>query len=251
VAKFAFLVLSITFTFSGCSSFLNWGKRINLTVGGGLTSDVDVSVSGISHISDTISIRDGFWDLYTTSWEFKEKEPDDTPVAVSLSIPVYWKDFNSLMGIETGFIAKLYLPHGGFGSYLEGSVGSVSINGSVGISMETGEFYSIATKPAGPAWDGDPGMYLNGNFRDPSLFEANAVVNADRLPGLFASVELKWHFIKWIYFEGGYAYYGKTETKIKGITVDTRYTAQETYDTDGFISLTDRHVPYLGLGVGY
>jgi hypothetical protein len=250
--RFVLVLLFLSITFSGCSTFLDWGKRINLTVGGGFAADIEPSVSGINRISDTISIRDGFGNLYTTSWEFNTDKPDNNHMAASLSIPIYWKDFkNGGVNIETGFMAKLYLPHGGLGGYVEGSVGPISVNGSVGITYETGEFYSIATKPAGPAWDGDPGIYLSGKFNDPSLFKANVSVNADSRPGIFASAALKWHFIKWMYIEGGYVYYGKTETKITGITVDTRYTAQKTYDMDGFISLPEQQVIYLGLGFGY
>jgi hypothetical protein len=47
--KKAFIFLSVVFIFgfsmSGCASFVNWGKRINVTLGGGLPlNDVDVSV---------------------------------------------------------------------------------------------------------------------------------------------------------------------------------------------------------------
>jgi hypothetical protein len=246
------LICFLCVTFSGCASFLNWGKRINLTMGGGLPlNEADVSISGIDHMSDTITITDGFGDHYTTSWEFEERDPVNIPVAASLSFPVYWKDFNNGMGIETGIISKIYLPHGGAGGYLEGTVGPVSINISLGPSMVIDSFYGTPTKPAGPAWNGDPGIYINGDFHNPSSFRANVSVNETPTLGIFSSVALKWHFIKWLYLEGGYSYYGKTETKITGLAVDTRYTTEEKYDMDGFVSLAGRHVIYLGLGIGF
>ncbi|GAB6390675.1 MAG: hypothetical protein MdMp014T_0048 [Treponematales bacterium] len=95
---------------SGCASFVNWGKRINVTLGGGLPlNDVDVSVEGIENISDTVTIRDVFGDYYTTSWKFEKKDPLNIPVAASVSIPCYWKDFNKI-GIETGILMKTCLP---------------------------------------------------------------------------------------------------------------------------------------------
>jgi hypothetical protein len=250
LAKF-FVFLSFGITFSGCASFVNWGKRINLTVGGGLPSEVESSISGINHVADTITIRDGFGDTYRTSWEFKEKEPDNIPVAVNLSIPIYWKDFDNGMGVETGFMSKVYIPHVGLGGYIEGSAGPISINASIGFSAPTEQYYETASEPASPAWAGDPGIYINGKFHNPSSFKADVGVYGEPSWGIFSSIALKWHFIKWLYLEGGYSYYGKTEEKITGITVDTDYTAKEEYDMDGFISLSDRHLIYIGLGIGH
>jgi hypothetical protein len=240
--------------FSSCASFVNWGKRVNFTMGSGLPlNGIDVSVSGIESLSDTITITDGFGDRYTTSWEFGEEDTVSLPyVAASLTIPVYWKDFNNGMGIETGIVSKFYLPHGGAGVYLEGSRGSIGVNASIGASISTGSFYKISTKPASPAWAGDPGIYINGDFHAPSSFRANVSVNETPSMGsIFSSVALKWHFIDWLYFEGGYTYYGETETKITGLSVDTAYTAERKYDMDGFISLTDRHIIYVGIGIGF
>jgi hypothetical protein len=219
---------------------------------GGLPlNEVDVSISGIDNLSDTITITDGFGDYYTTSWEFGERDPVNLPYAASLTIPVYWKDFKNSLDIESGIISKFYSPHGGVGAYIEGTAGAVGINVSVGASMILDGSYGVSTKPAGPAWNGDPGIYINGDFHSPSSFRANVSVDSTPSPGIFSSVALKWHFIKWLYLEGGYSYYGKTKTKITGITVDTRYTTKEKYDMDGSVSLTDRHVIYLGIGVGF
>jgi hypothetical protein len=62
---------------------------------------------------------------------------------------------------------------------------------------------------------------------------------------------VKWHFIDYLYLETGYSYYGKTGTNITGLSVKTRYTKEEKYDMDASIFLTDRHVIYLGIGVGF
>lgn len=211
----------------------------------------DFSATGITHASDSITIWDDFGDYYTTSWEFKEADPVNNPVMVGLSIPVYWKDFNNI-GIETGILAKIYSLHGGAGVYFEGSIGRIGINASTGISSPlTGNFYKTTIVPATYAYPGDPGMYLNGNFRNPSSFRANVNVETNDSLGIFSSVSLKWHFIKWLYLEGGYSYYGKSGTKITGITVDTSYTSEDKYDTDGSISLAGRHVIYLGAGIGF
>jgi hypothetical protein len=74
---------------------------------------------------------------------------------------------------------------------------------------------------------------------------------SEQNPGLFASVSLKWHFIDWLYLEGSYSYYGKTEEKITGLSVKTDYTSEEKYDMKGSISLTDRQIIYMGIGIGF
>jgi hypothetical protein len=214
--------------FMSCASFVNWVKRINLTGGGGFAlNDGGISVENIERMSGTISTRDGYGDYYTTSWAFNEKEPDNTPVAASLSIPVYWKDFNEGLGIEAGIIARTFLPYSGGGPYFEGTVGSIGINFAAGVSLPVNTYYyETSSKPAGYAWAGDPGMYIGGKFRDPSSFQADVSVKSELIPGLFASVSIKWHFIDWLYLEGGYSYYGKTEAKITGLSVKTDYTSE-------------------------
>ncbi|MDR1325498.1 MAG: hypothetical protein LBK00_05630, partial [Treponema sp.] len=97
---FAVMMMTITL-FMGCASFVNWGKRINLTGGSGAAlNDGGISVENIERMSGTVSIRDGFEDRYTTSWSISEKEPVNIPLAASLTIPIYWKDFNKGQGIE-------------------------------------------------------------------------------------------------------------------------------------------------------
>jgi hypothetical protein len=53
------------------------------------------------------------------------------------------------------------------------------------------------------------------------------------------------------FLESGYSYYGKTESKITELSVKTDYTAEETYPMNGSISLTDRHIIYMGIGIGF
>ena len=248
---FAVMMMAVTL-FMGCASFVNWGKRINLTVGGGGALNAGgISVENIECMSGTIRIKDGYGDIYTTSWVFNEKEPANTPVAASLSIPVYWKDFNEGIDIEAGIISKTSLLYGGGGVYFEGTVGSIGINLAAGGSLPVATYYETSSKPAGYAWQSDPGMYIGGKFRDPSSFQADVSVKSELIPGLFASVSLKWHFIDWLYFEGGYSYYGKTEEKITGLSVKTDYTFEEKYGMNGSISLTDRQIVYMGIGIGF
>ncbi|GAB6390676.1 MAG: hypothetical protein MdMp014T_0049 [Treponematales bacterium] len=112
-------------------------------------------------------------------------------------------------------------------------------------------YYEISSKPAGDAYNGDPGMYINGKFEEPSTLVADVTVNENSHPSIFSSISVKWHFIDYLYLETGYSYYGKTGTNITGLSVKTRYTKEEKYDMDASIFLTDRHVIYLGIGVGF
>jgi hypothetical protein len=244
-------ILFLGFTFVGCASFVNWGKRINLTTGAVFTlNDNTISVEGFENAAGSISISDGFGDRYTTSWEVKKEDPLNIPIAFDLSIPLYWKDFRNDINIETGILGKLYLPHIGAGFYLEGTKNRLSVKLAAG-GCRPGDYYTIETTPASYAWYGDPGIYSDGNFHNPSTLEAEVTVDQQLNYGLFASASLKWHFIKWLYLEGGYSYYGETGIDITGISAKTDYTEKKTYDYNGSISLTDRHIIYLGIGIGY
>jgi len=248
IVIFSFLQIA----FVSCASFGNWAKRINLTTGAGLPlKEAVLEIDNINEMSDTIEIVDGFGDHYATSWELKQKENEfDVPFYVCLSFPCYWRDFSDDTNIETGIIAKMLFPHyNGAGIYFEGTKGRFGVSTSIGISMVSTP-YEVITKPAGKAWANDPGIYTNGSFHSPYTFNAKVDIKEDLKPGFFISIAGKWHFLRFLYLEDGYSYYGKAGTEIKSIKVSTSYTKDKEYDASGSATISGNHIFYIGIGVG-
>jgi hypothetical protein len=147
--KFTLIITAIV-VLSSCSTFLNWDKRINFEAGPGLSAnEYSVSVDGLETVSDQVTILDGFGDSYTTTWKLEKAEPSGLPVAFGISIPFYWKDFDSDTGLELGISSKISSPHGGAGLYVEGTRGKFDLTTAIGMSVPIdNDFYSIETIPA-------------------------------------------------------------------------------------------------------